>query len=184
MLSNLSNDPIGITFQWRKSNTERLFHQALGVNERFRVCYRRERDDLRALTLLYTQAKTVPLTPEILQPEKVKGSSSMIAESENVDHESKVWHLSLRTTLWCTPVLLISHHHQQPDRTLIGNKVDWRIRWQVRTENCLALLWIPSCQRFICEQTHSPSVDNDSSSLSSNISKNEDIHGKLVARYW
>jgi hypothetical protein len=38
VLSNLSNDPVGIKFQWRKSNTERVFHQALGVNERFRVC--------------------------------------------------------------------------------------------------------------------------------------------------
>jgi hypothetical protein len=38
VLSNVSNDPIGIKYQWRKSNSERLFHQALGVQERFRVC--------------------------------------------------------------------------------------------------------------------------------------------------
>ncbi|CAF2325116.1 unnamed protein product [Rotaria sp. Silwood2] len=70
-LSNISNDPIGIKFQWRKSNTERLFHQALGVNERFR-------------------AKTVPLTPEILQPEKVKQTTSTNSESENTDNENKL----------------------------------------------------------------------------------------------
>ena len=29
---------MGIKFQWRKSNMERLFHQALGANERFHVC--------------------------------------------------------------------------------------------------------------------------------------------------
>jgi hypothetical protein len=70
VLSNLSNDPIGIKFQWRKSNTERLFHQALGVNERLRT-------------------KNV-LTPEILQPEKVKSTNSMNSESENMDNENKV----------------------------------------------------------------------------------------------
>ncbi|CAF0921378.1 unnamed protein product [Rotaria sordida] len=37
LLSNISNDPIGIQYQWRKSNIEHLFHQALGVHERFRT---------------------------------------------------------------------------------------------------------------------------------------------------
>ncbi|UJR13875.1 hypothetical protein I4U23_000883 [Adineta vaga] len=37
VLVNVSNDPLGIQHQWRKSNVERLFHQALGVQERFRT---------------------------------------------------------------------------------------------------------------------------------------------------
>ncbi|CAF4110478.1 unnamed protein product, partial [Rotaria sp. Silwood1] len=73
--SNISNDPIGIKFQWRKSNTERIFHQALGVNERFRT-------------------KSVPLTPEVLQPEKLKQNTSTNNESEHIDNENKVKYLS------------------------------------------------------------------------------------------
>ncbi len=38
ILSNVSTDPIGIQCQWRKSHTERLFHKALDVHERIRVC--------------------------------------------------------------------------------------------------------------------------------------------------
>jgi hypothetical protein len=53
VLSNLSNDPIGIKFQWRKSNTERLFHQALGVNERLRVCIFRNKIKISSLTFNY-----------------------------------------------------------------------------------------------------------------------------------
>ncbi|CAM4768132.1 unnamed protein product [Rotaria magnacalcarata] len=34
MLSNIANDPLGIQYQWRKSNIERLFHRALGVHKR------------------------------------------------------------------------------------------------------------------------------------------------------
>jgi hypothetical protein len=34
VLSNISNDPLGIKYQWHKSNTERLFHRALGVHKR------------------------------------------------------------------------------------------------------------------------------------------------------
>jgi hypothetical protein len=34
VLSNISNDPLGIQYQWRKSNTERLFHRALGARGR------------------------------------------------------------------------------------------------------------------------------------------------------
>ncbi|CAF0787426.1 unnamed protein product [Rotaria sp. Silwood1] len=71
ILSNISNDPIGIKFQWRKSNTERIFHQALGVNERFRT-------------------KSVPLTPEVLQPEKLKQNTSTNNESEHIDNENKL----------------------------------------------------------------------------------------------
>jgi len=37
LLSKISNDPIGIKYQWRKSNTERLFHQALGVHKKFHI---------------------------------------------------------------------------------------------------------------------------------------------------
>ncbi|CAF1621940.1 unnamed protein product [Adineta ricciae] len=37
VLVNVSNDPLGIQYQWRKSNIERSFHQALGVQERFRT---------------------------------------------------------------------------------------------------------------------------------------------------
>ncbi|CAF0871111.1 unnamed protein product [Adineta steineri] len=75
VLSNLSNDPIGVRFQWRKSNTERFFHQALGVNERFR-------------------AKNVPLTPEVLQP--IKANTSNNNESENVNNENKLSTESIR----------------------------------------------------------------------------------------
>ena len=39
VLVNVSNDPLGIQYQWRKSNIERSFHQALGVQERFRVSH-------------------------------------------------------------------------------------------------------------------------------------------------
>ncbi|CAM2703171.1 unnamed protein product [Rotaria socialis] len=35
MLSNIANDPLGIQYQWHKSNIERLFHRALGVHKRF-----------------------------------------------------------------------------------------------------------------------------------------------------
>ncbi|CAF1368171.1 unnamed protein product [Adineta steineri] len=35
VLSNVSNDPLGIKYQWRKSNTEQFFHQGLDVRERF-----------------------------------------------------------------------------------------------------------------------------------------------------
>ncbi|CAF0817669.1 unnamed protein product [Adineta ricciae] len=77
VLSNLSNDPVGIQFQWRKSNTERLFHQALGVNERFR-------------------AKNVPLTPEILQPEKVKSIVSVSNDSEDTENGNKLATESIR----------------------------------------------------------------------------------------
>ena len=76
-----------------------------------------------------------------------------------------------------------SHHLQQLGHILIGSKVAWRTRWQVRSSSFLALLSTPSCKNFISELTHSPSIDNDSSSLSSNISKTEDPHGKLAARY-
>jgi len=76
-LSNISNDPIGIQFQWRKSNTERLFHQALSVNERLRT-------------------KTVPLTPEILQPEKIKATTPTSNESEMTNDENKTVSQSVR----------------------------------------------------------------------------------------
>jgi hypothetical protein len=108
VLSNLSNDPVGIKFQWRKSNTERVFHQALGVNERFRT-------------------KNVLLTPEILQPEKLRSSLSTNSESENIDNEKKL------------------------STDAIRPHFDWK---QSGLENPLA--------------------DTDSSSLSSNTSKNED----------
>ncbi|CAF4009326.1 unnamed protein product [Rotaria sp. Silwood2] len=64
LLSNISNDPIGIQYQWRKSNIERIFHQALGVHERFRT-------------------KTIPLTSENSQ------SESQIMTS-NVNNENKL----------------------------------------------------------------------------------------------
>ncbi|UJR33324.1 hypothetical protein I4U23_020774 [Adineta vaga] len=108
VLSNLSNDPVGIQFQWRKSNTERLFHQSLGVNERFR-------------------AKNVPLTPEILQPEKIKPTIQGNNEFENIENENKLPNESIRPHF------------------------DWK---QSGLQN--------------------PLTDNDSSSLSSNVSKNEE----------
>lgn len=115
VLSNLSSDPVGITFQWRKSNTERLFHQALGVSERFRT-------------------KTVPLTPEVLQPEKVKTGASTTNDSETNASDAKISSPTVRPHF------------------------DWK---QSGLENPLA--------------------DNDSSSLSSNLSKNEEIStGKLM----
>ncbi|CAF3360470.1 unnamed protein product [Rotaria socialis] len=70
-LSTITNDPIGIKYQWRKSHTERLFHQSLGVSERLRT-------------------KAVPLTPEILQPEKVKPIASTNSTPENIDNENKL----------------------------------------------------------------------------------------------
>ena len=39
ILSNISSDPIGIQYQWRESDIERLYHQALDIHERFRVCF-------------------------------------------------------------------------------------------------------------------------------------------------
>lgn len=38
VLANVSNDPIGIQYQWRKSHIERIYHRSLGVQERFTVC--------------------------------------------------------------------------------------------------------------------------------------------------
>ncbi|CAF0792639.1 unnamed protein product [Didymodactylos carnosus] len=52
VLSDVSNDPYGLKFQWRKSNSEQFFHQALGVNERYTT-------------------KTTSLTPTILRPEEI-----------------------------------------------------------------------------------------------------------------
>ncbi|CAF2062360.1 unnamed protein product [Rotaria magnacalcarata] len=76
-LSTITNDPIGIKYQWRKSHTERLFHQSLGVSERLRT-------------------KAVPLTPEILQPEKVKPIASTNSTPENIDNENKLSSESVR----------------------------------------------------------------------------------------
>ncbi|CAF0860172.1 unnamed protein product, partial [Didymodactylos carnosus] len=70
VLSNISNDPYGLKFQWRKSNSERFFHQALGVNERYRT-------------------KTTPLMPEILQPEKIKSTMSNNSAQDELENKNK-----------------------------------------------------------------------------------------------
>ena len=43
VLLTVSNDPIGVRYQWRQSTTERLFHQAMGVSARVHVCRQRTR---------------------------------------------------------------------------------------------------------------------------------------------
>ena len=36
-LSHIPNDPIGVQYQWRKSNAERFFHRAVASHEKFQV---------------------------------------------------------------------------------------------------------------------------------------------------
>ena len=182
ILSNISNDPMGIQFQWRKSNTERLFHQALGVSERFRVRHPsnvRERlipiasgrlgksrsVDSRDPTARENQIHTFANQRFRPSRSRQQGTRSAITPSS-----------SRRSIRFSYPLRLLG-----PIST--GSRAGWKILSQVRLAFDVVVCdhaLLPNTKTF--NETTCPSIDNDSSSLASNLSKNEDHHGKCDAR--
>ncbi|CAF3541632.1 unnamed protein product [Rotaria sp. Silwood1] len=109
LLSNISNDPIGIQYQWRKSNIEHTFHQALGVHERFRT-------------------KTIPVTSETSQSESqiitsnVNNENRLLSQTINPHFDWKQSGLENPLTVFDVNKTLDLDYYIPPIQTLTLNK--------------------------------------------------------------